>query len=88
MVKKFLCAFAHGEFFYTANFPVKNQNYWEVDGVYFCVKYLKELLIGVSLSSLYRFMDRFDIRKMEKRGSDEWSRRVLKSRRAGKHNGE
>lgn len=37
--------------------------------------------IGVSLSSLYRFMDRFNIRKLEKRGSSEWNKKILKSRR-------
>ena len=43
--------------------------------------------IGISLSALYRRMDKFGIRKLEKRGTAEWSRRVIKSRRIGLKNG-
>jgi hypothetical protein len=43
--------------------------------------------LGISLSSLYRFMDRWEIRKLEKRGSKEWSRRIIKSRKLGLSNG-
>ncbi len=35
---------------------------------------------GISLSTLYRIMDRRGIRKIAERGSDEWSQRIIKSK--------
>ena len=38
------------------------------------------LKLGISLSTLYRWMDKYGIRKFVPRGSKEWSQRVIKSR--------
>lgn len=43
--------------------------------------------LGVSLSTLYRWLDKTKIRTLEKRGSPEWSRRVIESRRLTIKNG-
>ncbi len=38
------------------------------------------LRLGVSLSTLYRWMDKYKIRKFVLRGSSEWSQRIIKSK--------
>jgi len=43
--------------------------------------------IGMSLSTLYKRMDKLGIRKLEKRGSSEWSRRIIKARKIRLKNG-
>ncbi len=36
---------------------------------------------GISLSTLYRWLDKYKIRSFEKRGSEEWSKRIVDSKR-------
>ena len=36
--------------------------------------------LGISLSTLYRWMDKYEIRKFSERGSNEWLKRIIKSR--------
>jgi transcriptional regulator with PAS, ATPase and Fis domain len=38
------------------------------------------LRLGISLSTLYRWMDKYKIRIFAKRGSNEWSQRIIKSK--------
>lgn len=40
---------------------------------------------GVSLSTLYRWLDKSGIRTFEKRGSDKWARRIIFSKRLAKN---
>ncbi|MEA3248715.1 MAG: hypothetical protein U9Q73_03360, partial [Nanoarchaeota archaeon] len=70
----------------------KLENKYGESMVFIIEKYLKEdnLIpreiaerLNVSLSTLYRQMDKFGIRRLEKRGTAEWCRRVIKSRRIG-----
>lgn len=38
------------------------------------------LQLGISLSTLYRWMDKSGLRKFTERGSNEWSQRIIKSK--------
>jgi len=38
------------------------------------------LKLGISLSTLYRWLDKSGVRTLERRGSEEWARRIISSR--------
>jgi hypothetical protein len=38
------------------------------------------LKLGISLSTLYRWLDKSGVRTLERRGSEEWNRRIISSR--------